>query len=135
MKLQNDFPLKPILLNELEQTSSKCVREKLRKTLFVLQYINIDKVKIFCVIHDKVVLLTRRCSEWKSSPKNVWKGFLTIRKRLSKDEFFTNCLAYRYRPNFFNWMPVFLEKVQTTGTNQNFIRFRYFSCCYLFVSL
>ena len=36
MKLQNDFHLKPTLLNELEQTSSKCISEKLRKKLFVL---------------------------------------------------------------------------------------------------
>ena len=52
--------------------------------------------------------------------------------------FILNCLAYwyRYRPKFYNWLPVFLEKVQTTGTNQNFIICcRYFSCCYLFVSL
>ena len=49
----------------------------------------------------------------------------------------TNCLGYRYRygPKFYNWLPVFLEKAQTTGTNQNFIiRCRYFSYCYLFVS-
>ena len=49
----------------------------------------------------------------------------------------TNCLAYQYRygPKFYNWLPVFLEKEQTTGTNQNFIiHCRYFSCCYLFVS-
>ena len=49
-----------------------------------------------------------------------------------------NCLGYRYRyrSKFFNWLLVFLEKAQTTGTNQNFItRCRYFSCCYLFVSL
>ena len=37
---------------------------------------------------------------------------------------------------FANWLPVFLEKAQTTGTNQNcIIRCRYFSCCYLFVFL
>ena len=48
-----------------------------------------------------------------------------------------NCSAYRYRyrPKYFNWLPVFLEKVQTTGTNQNLlICYRYFSG-YLFVSL
>ena len=78
MKLQNDFHLKPTLLNELEQTSSKCISEKLRKKLFVLQYTNIDNVKIFCVIHDKVVLLTRRCSEWKSSPKIFGKVFYPL---------------------------------------------------------
>ena len=52
--------------------------------------------------------------------------------------FKTNCLAYRYRyqPKFFNWLQVFLEKVQTTSTNQNFIICCwYFCCCYLFVSL
>ena len=50
----------------------------------------------------------------------------------------TNCLAYwyRYQPKFFNWLPVFLEKVQTTSTNQNFIICCWYSfCCYLFVSL
>ena len=51
---------------------------------------------------------------------------------------FTKCLTYRYRyrSKFYNWLPVFLEKAQTTGTKQNFIiRCRYFSCCYLFVYL
>ena len=45
---------------------------------------------------------------------------------------FINCLAYRYRyrPKFYNWLPTFLEKAQTTSTKQS-----YFSCCYLFVSL
>ena len=33
------------------------------------------------------------------------------------------------QPRFFNWLPVFLEKVQTTSTNQNFIICcQYFSC-------
>ena len=52
-------------VNELEQTSSQCISEKLfRKKLFVLYYTDtdIDKVKIFCVLHNKVALLTRRCS-------------------------------------------------------------------------
>ena len=37
-------------------------------------------------------------------------------------------------PKFYNWLLVFLEKVQTTGMNQNFIiHCQYFSCCiYLF---
>ena len=49
----------------------------------------------------------------------------------------TNFLAYRYRyrPTFYNWLPVFFQKVQTTSMNQNIIRCLYFSCCYLFVSL
>ena len=48
-----------------------------------------------------------------------------------------NCLIYQYRyqPKFFIWLPLFLEKVQSTGTNQNFIiHCQYFSICYLFVS-
>ena len=40
---------------------------------------------------------------------------------------------YRYGPNFYNWLPVFLEKAQTAGTNQNFIiRRKYFSSFFLF---
>ena len=33
----------------------------------------------------------------------------------------THCLAYRYRyqPKFYNWVPVFLEKAQTTGMKEN----------------
>ena len=34
-----------------------------QKKLFVLQYTNIEKVKIFCALHDKIALLTRRCSD------------------------------------------------------------------------
>ena len=34
-----------------------------QKKLFVLQYTNTDKVKIFCALHDKIALLTRRCSD------------------------------------------------------------------------
>ena len=48
-----------------------------------------------------------------------------------------NYLTYRYRywPKFYNWLPVFLEKLQAICMNQNFIiRCRYFSCCYLFAS-
>ena len=36
MKLQNEFHLRTLSINELEQTSSKCISEKLRKKLFVL---------------------------------------------------------------------------------------------------
>ena len=36
-----------------------------------------------------------------------------------------NCLVYRYwyRSKFYNWLPEFLEKVQTICKNQNFIIF------------
>ena len=49
-----------------------------------------------------------------------------------------NCLMYQYwyQSKFFNWLSVFLEKVQTNITNQNFIIcYWYFSWCYLFLSL
>ena len=53
---------------------------------------NIDKVKIFCVLHDKVALLTRRCSEWGATDCHqiIFRTVLTItyRKCWSKDEFF-----------------------------------------------
>ena len=70
------------MLNELEQTSSKCISEKLRKNFFVLLYTNIDKAKIFYVIHDKVALLTR-CSEWgtRNQHQRIFRKVLTIRKR------------------------------------------------------
>ena len=61
-----------------------------------------------------------------------------LKTDLFRRYFLTNYLAnrYRYGLKFYNWLPVFLEKEQTTSTNQNFIiRCRYFSCCYLFVSL
>ena len=76
MKLQNEFYLKLwLLVRNLEKS---------------YLYYNIDKVKIFCVIHDKVALLTRRCSEWgtRNRHQRIFRKVLTIRKRWSKDEFF-----------------------------------------------
>ena len=59
------------LINEL----SKPVHDKLlRKNLFVLQYTNIEKVEIFDVLHDKVVLLMR--GRFKRGTRNVTKEFL-----------------------------------------------------------
>ena len=53
---------------------------------------NIDKVKMFCVLHDKVALLTRRRSEWGKTDchRIIFRKVLTItyRKCWSKDEFF-----------------------------------------------
>ena len=45
-----------------------------------------------------------------------------------------NCLAYRYqyRLKFYNWLPVFLEKVKITSTNKNFIICCWYFSCYLF---
>ena len=59
-------------------------------------------------------------------------------KLLLPPYFPSNCLTYQYwyQPKFYNWLPVFPEKAQTTGTNQSFIiHCSCFSCCYLFVSL
>ena len=83
--------LKTLIINELEQTSSKWISEKrLSKKLFVSQYTKIDKAKTFCVIHDKVTLLAWRCSEWgtRNLHQRIFRKVLTIRKRWSKDEFF-----------------------------------------------
>ena len=54
----------------MNSTNSQCINEKLlRKKLFVLYSYNIlstniDIVKIFFVLHSKVALLTKRCSEF-----------------------------------------------------------------------
>ena len=68
----------------------------------------------------------------------TYPGKRTFLFEIKKRKVKTTCFAYRYRyrSKFYTWLPVFLEKAQTTGINQNFIiRCRYFSCCYLFVSL
>ena len=51
--------------------------------IFVLQYTNIGKIKIFSVIHDKFAMLTRRCSEWgtRNRHQNIFRQVLTVRKR------------------------------------------------------
>ena len=76
-------------VNELEQTSSQCISEKLfRKKLFVLYYTDtdIDKVKIFCVLHNKVALLTRRCSERgrRNCRQRIFRKVLTIQENVDQ---------------------------------------------------
>ena len=64
------------LINELNRpaVSSQCISEKLlRKKLFVLQYTNIGRVKIFYVLHHKVALLARRCSELGTRNRHFFK--------------------------------------------------------------
>ena len=67
------------------------------------------------------------------SPCKIWE------KPIDNTSFFTfsNCLVYQkgYRPKFYNWLPVFLEKEQTTSTNQNFIICCQYFSCHCFVSL
>ena len=62
-----------------------CISEKLLRKkaiyLYFNTYTNIDKVKIFCVIHGKVALLTRKCSdEWETRNRNqrIFRKVLTI---------------------------------------------------------
>ena len=47
----------------------------LEKIYLYYTYSNIDKVKIFCVLHDKIALLTRRCSE-SSEEQEITQEFL-----------------------------------------------------------
>ena len=67
--------LKP--LNKLSRRGEKLRR---KKVFVVLQYTKVDKVKIFCVLHDKVALLTRRRSErgTRNRYKIISRKLLTI---------------------------------------------------------
>ena len=71
---ERNFKLCSKLLKTLINELSKPVHDKLlRKNLFVLQYTNIEKVEIFDVLHDKVVLLMR--GRFKRGTRNVTKEF------------------------------------------------------------
>ena len=50
-------------------------------------YTNIDKFKIFCVRHDNVALLTKRCSEWETRNHHlrIFRKVLTIRKNVDQN--------------------------------------------------
>ena len=68
MKLQNEEvmlaqlkTLKTMIINELNRSRSQCI--KMRNFSEKSYLYNIGKVKIFCVLHNKLKLLTRRCSE------------------------------------------------------------------------
>ena len=63
------------LINELNRLGEKLIR----KEVLVLWYTNIDKVTIFCVLHDKVALLTRRRSERATRNREE----ITLRKSLT----------------------------------------------------
>ena len=59
--------------------SEKLPREKLYICI-MYTYTNIDKVKIFCVIHNEDALLTRKCSEWgtRNCHQRMFRKVLTI---------------------------------------------------------
>ena len=63
------------LINELNRLGEKLIR----KEVLVLWYTNIDKVTIFCVLHDKVALLTRR----RSGRATRNREEITLRKSLT----------------------------------------------------
>ena len=50
-------------------------------------YTNIDKFKIFCVRHDNVALLTKRCSEWETRNHHlrIFRKVLNIRKNVDQN--------------------------------------------------
>ena len=90
------------LINGLNRPARQCISEKLlSRKLFLLQYTNIDKIKVFCVLHDKVVPLTRRYPEHGTRNchhgifRKVLTRYCTYRKRLSKDEFFMTLMKLR----------------------------------------
>ena len=71
---QRNFKLCSKTLKTLINEPNQPVHDKLlRKNLFVLQYTNIEKVEIFDVLHDKVVLLMR--GRFKRGTRNVTKEF------------------------------------------------------------
>ena len=83
--------------------------EKLRKKLSVLWHTNVDKVKIFYSIHNKVALLSNRCSEWgiRNCHQRIFRKIWTIRKRWSKDEIF---MTLKLILDFlFTYMQIFLN--------------------------
>ena len=84
MKLQYEVHLKPWLLMNWDG-SSQCIfkweNSQKKATYLYLQYTNIDKVKIFCVLHDKVALLRRRYSERETRNRHqrIFRKVLTMK--------------------------------------------------------
>ena len=64
------------LINELNRLDEKLIKKK----VFVLEHTIIDKVKIYCVMHNKVALLTRRRSEQRTINRHqrIFRKLLTI---------------------------------------------------------
>ena len=90
MKLQNEVHWKPWLLMDWNRPTVHKVEKKSYK-LYYSSYTNIDKVKIFCVLHDKVALLRKRCSErgTRNRHQRIFRKVLNhVRKGWSKDDFF-----------------------------------------------
>ena len=59
--------------------SEKLLRKK-QYICIIYNYTNIDKVKIFCAIHNEVAPLTRKCSEWgtRNCHQRMFRKVLTI---------------------------------------------------------
>ena len=58
----------------------------LEKIYLYYTYSNIDEVKIFCVLHDKIALLTRICSEQgtRNCHERIFRKALTIQENVIK---------------------------------------------------
>ena len=77
------FHLKPWLLMNWNRPAVSAGEKLLRKKLYICiiyTYTNIDKVKIFYVIHNEVALLTRKCSErgTRNCHQRMFRKVLTI---------------------------------------------------------
>ena len=69
--------------------SSQCIYKwetSQKKSYLYLSYTNIDKVKIFCVLHDKVALLTRRYSERETRNRHqrIFRKVLTMKTLIKR---------------------------------------------------
>ena len=83
MKFQNEIHLKFWLLMNWNRPAESASEKLLRKKLYICiiyAYTNTDQVKIFCVIHSEVALLTRKCTEWgtRNCHQRMFKKVLTI---------------------------------------------------------
>ena len=58
----------------------------MKKSYLYLYYTNIDKVKIFCVLYDKVALLTRRYSERETKNRHhrIFREVLTMKTLIKR---------------------------------------------------
>ena len=58
----------------------------MKKSYLYLYYTNIDKVKIFCVLHDKVALLTKRYCQWETRNRHqrIFRKALTMKTLIKR---------------------------------------------------
>ena len=73
-----------MIINDLNRPRSQCIKTETSQRKAICT--NIGKVKIFCVLHNKLALLTRTCSEWgtRNGHQIIFREVLTIRKRVDQ---------------------------------------------------